>query len=585
MNATSDTLAALWSRALEAPPATPAFVAQEGRAWREVGWAEAGRTVDELAAGFLSLGVRTGDRVAILGRTRLEWTLCDWALIAIGAVSVPIYPTNPALECAYVLGNCGARFAICEDAGQQAKIGPAWHELEALEQVILIEGEPEEGAVGLAELGDRGRGLLADDPEAVARARAGIAAGDPLTIVYTSGTTGPPKGCVLGNRNYAAMVEAALAVDGLIEPGDRVLLHLPLAHTFARLVEFLAPAVHLTIAFCPDAGGIPQALRDVHPTLLPSVPRLYERFAGAIQAGIESESPRRQSLARWALRVGDRAAERRREGLGLPPVLAVEHAVADRLVLARIRGRLGGSLRLAISGGAPLPEEQARLFHSLGVPLLEGYGLTECTTAATFNRPARCRLGTVGPALDGVELRLAPDGEILIRGETVFAGYYRNEEATREVLTDDGWLRSGDVGAIDADGFLTITDRKKDLIVTAAGKNVSPQNLEAALEASPYVAQALVVGDRRPYLVALLALDEERVRRDAADDDAAGALVRRAVDEVNGARGRPEQVRRYAVLPRPFSLEEGELTPTLKLRRRVCEQHFHDLIEGLYRGT
>jgi long-chain acyl-CoA synthetase len=578
------TLAALWLRALEEAPPTPAFLVQEQGEWREVGWGEAGQSVEELAAGFLSLGVGRGDRVAILSRTRLEWTLCDWALIAIGALTVPIYPTSSALECGYILGNCRARFVICEDADQQAKVAPVRSELEALEQLILLEGEPGAGSVSLPALRERGRTLLAADPDAVARVRADIGEADLLTIVYTSGTTGPPKGCVLTNRNYFAMVEMVRRVEGLIKPGDCALLYLPLAHTFARLVQFLGAGAHLTIAFCPDVAGIPQALRKVRPTILPSVPRLYERLAAAIRAGIEDERPLKGALGRWALQVGYRASACRREGRRFSPVLVLEHAFADRLVLARVRRRLGGRLRVAISGGAPLAEELAEFFHALGLSVLEGYGLTECTTAATFNRPDRYRLGTAGPPLEGVELRIADDGEILIRGDNVFPGYYHDEEATGEVLTEDGWLRSGDLGAVDADGFLTITDRKKDIIVTAAGKNVSPQNIETALEASPYISQALVVGDGRPYLVALLSLDDDQLRRVVQDEEDVLGLLEQAVAEVNSRRGRVEQVRRFAVVPRPFSQEESELTPTLKLRRRVCEQHFRDEIERLYAG-
>ena len=581
---TMSTLAALWSRALAQAPATPAFLAQEAGAWREVGWEEAGRSVDELAAGFLTLGIGPGERVAILSRTRLEWTLCDWALIAIGALPVPLYPTSSALECSYVLGNCGARMVVCEDAEQEAKVAPVRRELEALERLILIDGDGGPETLRLAELRARGRALLAAKPHALEGVRSEIGEDDPLTIVYTSGTTGPPKGCLLTNRNYASMVEMVRRVEGLIEPGDRVLLHLPLAHTFARLVEFLGAAAHMTIGFCPDAAGIPRALREVRPTILPSVPRLYEKLAAAIRAGIGERRAPGRALARWALDAGARAGACREQGLRLPPRLAVELAVADRLVLGRVRARLGGSLRVAISGGAPLGEELARFFLSLGLPLLEGYGLTECTTAATLNRPGRFRLGSAGPALEGVELRLARDGEIELRGENVFACYYRDEEATRAAFTEDGWLRTGDLGALDADGFLTITDRKKEIVVLSSGRNLSPRNAEAALEASPYIAQACVVGDRRPYLAALLALDDDALARDARDEEEALALVERAVAEANRSRSRDERVRRFAVVPRPFSEEAGELTPTLKLRRRVCEQHYRAEIEQLYAG-
>ena len=578
------TLAAVWSDAVAEAPATPAFLVPGRDGWREVSWEDAGRCVEEIAAGLLALGIRRGERVAILARTRPEWTFCDWALIAIGALPVPIHPTSSALECGYVLGNCGARVLICEDATQEAKVAPARSELEALEQLILIEGEPGLGALALDELRERGRQLLASDPGAVERAGAAVREEDPLTIVYTSGTTGPPKGCVLTNRNYAAALEAVRGVEGLIEPGDCVLLHLPLAHSFARLVEFVAAAGGLTIAFCPEPAQIPDALREVRPTLLPSVPRLYERLAVAIRAGLEERRGVRLRLAGWAVRVGYRTSGRREQGRRFTVVLALEHVLAERLVLARVRTRLGGRLRIAVSGGAPLPKETARFFDALGIRLLEGYGLAECASVATFNRPARSRPGSVGLPLEGVELLIAADGEILIRSETVFAGYYRDEEATREALSEDGWLRSGDIGDLDGDGFLTITGRKKEIIVTAGGDNVSPQNIELALEATPYVAQAFVLGDRRPYLVALLALDEEAVRRSALGKDEARSLVEQAIAEVNRTQGRAAQIRRFAVVDRPFSEQQSELTPTLKLRRHVCEEHFHDEIERLYGG-
>jgi len=576
------TVSDLWRSAVAAPPSRAAFLVEEDAGWREMGWVEAGLVVDELAAGFLSLGVRAGDRVSILSRSRLEWSLCDWALISIGAIVVPIYPTSSALECAYILGNSGARFVVCEDAEQHAKLVPVRRELEALEQIVLVEGAAAgDDSIDVPGLREHGRVLLSERPTAVEEERERIGEDDVLTIVYTSGTTGPPKGCVLTQRNYRAMVDAVQRVDGLLEPGDVTVLYLPLAHTFARLVEFLGPAAGLAIAFCPDPLGVPDALTSVRPTIFPSVPRLYERVRASVEASFdEARGGRRRAIA-WALRVGSRTSKRRRAGWRYSPGLALEHALADRLVFSKVRARLGGRLRVAISGGAPLGKEVAEFFATLGILILEGYGLTECTTAATLNRPKGYRLGTVGPALDGVELRIAPDGEILIRGEIVFQGYYRDDEATRSVL-EGGWLASGDIGEIDADGFVTITDRKKDIIVTAGGKNVSPQNIEAALRASKCVSEALVVGDRRPYLVALLALDHEKVGKAAKTEEEVRALIEGVVAEVNRGRGRVEQIRRFAILPRDFSQERSELTPTLKVRRRVCEQHFREEIERLY---
>ena len=567
------TISALWSRAVAEARPRPAFMVEGAGRWASVGWEEAGRRVDELAAGFLALGVRPGDRVAILGRTRLEWVLTDFALISIGAVVVPVYPAATPADRRHVLSHSGTRLLVCEDAaGREGILGLPG--LARLERVLTMDDSDDD----LAGLGERGRLRLRDDPGAVGRARAAVREGDLLSLVYTSGTTGPPKGCMLTHRNYAAMVELAGGVPGLALPGDLALLHLPLAHVFARLIPFLGAAVGFTIAFCPDAARLAVALRTVRPTLLPSVPRVFEAMHAAVLRDLERGRPVRRRLARAALGAGREAARRRREGGRPGPWLSLRLRLADRLVLSRIRGRLGGRLRHAVSGGARLPPEVAELFDALGVPVLEGYGLTECTTVAAVNTPARHRAGTVGPPLPGVEVRLAPDGEIMVRGETVFAGYYRDEEATRECLDEEGWLSTGDVGFLDADGFLTITDRKKDIIVTSDGHNVSPQRVEAALRASPCVSEALVVGHGRPYLVALLAPDAEGVR---ASRDARGALAE-VVAGVNRSAGPAERVRAFAILPRELRAEEGEITPTLKVRRHVCEDHFRDLIASLY---
>jgi long-chain acyl-CoA synthetase len=314
----------------------------------------------------------------------------------------------------------------------------------------------------------------------------------------------------------------------------------------------------------------------VSPTVFPSVPRVYEKVHTAVAAKFEEATGLRRRLIDWALGVGRRVSELRQRGATVPAWLALQHRVADRLVYAKVKDRLGGRLRIGISGGAPLAKNVIEFFHALDVLVLEGYGLTECTTAATVNRPDRFRFGTVGPTLPGVELKIAEDGEVLIRTETVFAGYYKDEAATREVLGEDGWLRSGDIGELDVDGFLTITDRKKDILVTAGGKNIAPQNLENALKTSPLISQALIVGDRRPYVTALITL-EPSVPRAGAE-----AKIQAVVDDVNRDVSRFEQIKRFAILPRDFSAEDGELTPTLKLKRRVCQEHFEAEIEQLY---
>lgn len=572
----------MWRRAVEEDRAYPAFLVRSEGGWRPVTFAEAAAAVDEIAGGFLALGVERGAKVAILSRTRLEWTLVDYALASVGAVSVPIYPTSSAIEAAYILGNSGARAVVCEDAEQYAKVAPVRSDLEALSHLVAIDAAPGR-AIPLDELRAKGRRLLTDRPDAVASTRAGVREDDLLTIIYTSGTTGPPKGCLLAQRHFAAMVEAIGSVPGLFAPPDRVLLHLPLAHNFGRLVQYAGAGVGYTVAHCPETADVPRALLEVRPTILPTVPRLYEKLALEFERRLEEARGLRRHLARFAVSAGRRATALRQEGRRLSLGLALQHALARRLVYAKVQARLGGALRIAISGGAPLSPRVAELLHALDIPVLEGYGLTECTTASHLNRPARFRLGTVGLPLPGIETRVAADGEILLRGETVFLGYHGDERATREALDEEGWLHTGDIGSIDADGFLTITDRKKDIIITAGAKNISPQNIENALRASRYIAEALVVGDRRPYLTALLALDEDELGRDAHSDAERQALIERAVADVNRNLGRPEQIKRFAVLDRAFSATLGELTPTLKLRRRVCEEHFRDVIEELYR--
>jgi long-chain acyl-CoA synthetase len=446
----------------------------------------------------------------------------------------------------------------------------------------------------LDSLRERGRNYAASNPSALEEATAAISEDDLFTYIYTSGTTGPPKGCMIAHRNYYEMCAAVGRMQSLLVGGDTVLLYLPLAHNFGRLVHLLGPYLGYTIAFCPDPLRVGDVLPEVRPTVLPSVPRVFEKVHTAVVAKFDEATGVKRRLIDWALPVGRRVSVLRQQRESPPPLLALQHRIADKLVYSKVKARLGGRLRAAVSGGAPLAKEIAEYFHALDILILEGYGLTECTTACAANRPDRFRFGTVGTAMPGFELKIADDGEILIKGPTIFGGYYKDEESTRAVLTEDGWLRSGDVGELDEDGFLTITDRKKDIIVTAGGKNVAPQNLENELKFSRYVSQALVVGDRRPYIVALVTLDEPELRTWATAQGLDGDLatlvqhesVRKLVEEVvqgvNAERSRFEQIKRFAVLPRDFSAEHDEVTPTLKLRRRMCEQHFKEEIERLY---
>jgi long-chain acyl-CoA synthetase len=560
------TIASLWGRARGRTGT--AYLTERDGSWEEMSWTEAADAVDEIANGLLSLGVGKGDAFGILGRTKLEWVLFDYALGSIGAIGAGIYPSLPPKDCAYVLDHSDAVGVFIEDDEQRAKIEAERENLPKLSHVLDY--------AGLDDLRARGREHASANPGALEQARSAVGEEDVFTYIYTSGTTGPPKACMITNRNYYSMVGAVDDVPEFIGPDDLILLYLPLAHNFGRCLHLLAGYVGCSIAFCPDPTQVGEFAVQVKPTVLPSVPRVFEKVHTAVQTSFDEATGLKRKLIDWALRVGKRVSELKQAGEPVPTGLAVQHRLADRFVYAKVKGKLGGRLRLPISGGAPLAKEIAEFFHTIDILIIEGYGQTECTTASNVNMPTRFRFGTVGPAIPGIEVRTAEDGEVLVRGPNLFAGYYKDEGATRAVVDDDGWLRTGDVGVIE-DGFLTITDRKKDIIVTAGGKNVSPQNIENELKASKYVSQALVIGDRRPFLTALITLDEA-----AQGLSNPQRLIQEVVDEVNRDKASFEQVKRFAIPPRDFTAEDDEVTPTLKLKRKVVAEHFADEIEALY---
>jgi long-chain acyl-CoA synthetase len=558
----SRTASALWRRAVAENGTTPAYLEEREDGWQEVSWPAAGERVAALSRALLAHGVRRGDAVAVLSRTRLEWILLDWAIMSIGAVVVGLYPTNTASECAYILGHSEAVLAFAEDELQGDKLASVREGLTSLREVVCFADLPafeEEGRTAPAAPVEE---ILEDDL---------------ATLIYTSGTTGPPKGCMLTHKN---LVTAAVAVKSHLEAAtDTVLLFLPMAHSFARIAHQSVAFHGATLALCTDVTRVPEALAAVRPTILPAVPRVYEKIHANTLGEIERAGGAKRAIGRWAIAVGGRSSRLRRAGRPVPASLRAQERLADRLVFSKVRERLGGRLRLGISGAAPLGVDVLEFFHSLRMLVIEGYGLTETSSSLSVNDPDDYRFGTVGRAVDGCEIKLAEDGEILTRSDTVFAGYFKDPEATAAAFTADGWFRTGDVGVIDADGYVTITDRKKDLIITAGGKNIAPQNLENALKASRFISQALVVGDRRPYVTALITLDWDEVGSDGRDPQ---TLVQEIVDGVNLDRVRVEQIKRFTILPRDFSQEEGEVTPTLKLRRKIVHEHFADEIEQLY---
>jgi long-chain acyl-CoA synthetase len=561
------TIANLWRDAVAAGHPDPAYLHELDGEWREVPRAEAAGAVEELANGLLALGVRKGDAFAILGRTTLQWALFDFALGLVGAVGAPIYSSSSPRDVRYVLEHSEAVGVLVEDNEQLAKVeGFGGH-------VITF--------AGLDDLRARGRAFAQEHPGELDARADSIDEDDLFTFIYTSGTTGPPKACMIRHRNYYEMVRKSDEMeDRLLQPGDVMLLYLPLAHNYGRLLHLSAAYHGYTLAFLPDPLRAAVALPHVRPTIFPSVPRVYEKIHAAVVAGFEERTGVERRIVDWALGVGRRVSKLRQAGRPVPPLLAAQHRLADRLVYSKVKERLGGRLRVANAGGAPLSREIAEFFHAIDILVLEGYGLSEVTTAATVNRPSAFKFGTVGRPLPGVELRLAEDGEILIRSNSVFAGYYHDEEATRATLDEEGFVHTGDVGHIDEDGYLVITDRKKDIIVTAGGKNVAPQNLENELKAHRVISQALVVGDRKPYIAALVTLDEEATN--GLSPDAANAAVQEAVDAVNAERSRYEQIKRFTIVPREFSAAHDEVTPTLKLKRNVILDHFADDLAALY---
>ncbi len=548
----------------------PALQYRAGGGWEQQTFAELGNDVHDLALGLVA-NVEPGDRVCILGETRPEWTRAGLAVLAAGAVVVPIYATSSREECAWVIEDSGARLVICENAAAAARIAS----LEVSVRIVTM--EPVDGYDALADLAVAGREA---DPAELDRRRAAVQPDDIAVVIYTSGTTGRAKGCVLTHRNWLRIGELTEEMN-IVRRADVVYLFLPLAHVFAQMTQFACVSIGATLVFWGgDVSRIVPELAEVRPTFLPSVPRIFEKVHAAVTASLDP------AVVQQAVAVGLQVRALRQRGEPVPAELAAGFEQLEPL-FARVQAVFGGRLRQALSGAAPIAKEVVEFFHAAGVPVLEGYGLTETTGVGTVNTITDFRPGSVGRATPGVELRLAEDGEIEMRGPHVFAGYWNNTSATAETIAD-GWIRTGDLGALDADGFVTITGRKKDIIVTAGGKNISPANLENDLRQSPWISHAVVYGDRRPYPVALITLDPDTVPAWAAahgvevSSDAVRSLIGGVVDAVNERYSKASQLKRFAILPGDLSVESGELTPSLKIKRRVVSENHADVIESLY---
>lgn len=561
----------------------PALQVKLDGQWRQESFAELATTVRDLSAGLVLHGVEQGERVCVLAQTRPEWTKVALAVLAAGGVLVPIYASSSRQECAWVIGNSGASLVVCEGADEVERVESLTDLLEVVPPIIAMtdcDGE----AVTIAELGRQGAAAGGD--EELDRRRAAVQVDDPAVIIYTSGTTGPPKGCVLTHRNWIRIGELTEELS-YIRYGDAVYLFLPLAHVFAQMVQFACVSIGATLVYWGgDMTRIVAEVGEVKPTFLPSVPRIFEKLHAAIAAGLPPEA------VAQATRVGLAVRSMQRRGEDVPAETMAAFEALEPLY-AKVRAIFGGRLRQALCGGAPISKDVLEFFHAAGVPVLEGYGLTETTGIGTVNTVDSFKAGSVGVPTPGVELRLMADGEIEMRGPHVFAGYWADPGATAHTVVD-GWLRTGDLGVVDDDGFVRIVGRSKDIIITSGGKNVSPANLENDLRHSPWISQALVYGDRRPYLVALVTLDDDMIRAwAAAHGVVAGpgglseapevrALVQEVVDQVNDRYARVEQIKRFAILPRDLSQEEGELTPSLKVKRKVVHDRHLDLISALY---
>jgi len=568
----------------------PAIAYKDGETWVRRSFLEVEETVRRLALGLADLGVAKGDKVSILGNTRPEWTYFDFAALSIGAVVVPIYQTNSPEECQYVLENSDAKVVVVEDDEQIEKIRAVRDRLPLLEQVVRMTGQSED-AISLEDLAARGGA----DAAAWERLWSAVSPADVCTFIYTSGTTGPPKGCVITHGNYRAMLDM-VNTTSVIEGEDVTYLYLPLAHSFALLIQLGSFDLGATIAYWErDPLKIMPNLAELSPTYFPSVPRIFEKIYTTATSAMEKEGGLKKAIFDWAIRVGGKMREAERSGRKAGFLLRKQYEFADKKVLSKIRGLFGGKLRLAVSGAAPINPDILRFFDAAGVLVLEGWGMTETSTAATISTPDDFKIGTIGKPFPGCEVRIAEDGEILVKGPNVFQGYYKNDEATRETIVD-GWLHTGDLGEIDPDGFIRITGRKKDIIITAGGKNITPANLENEIKQHPLVSQCVVVGDRRPYLVALVTLDPEEAvayaKEHGLPEDpaqlAANGDVRAAIEahlaKVNEKFARVEQVKKIAILPHDLSQESGELTPTLKVKRAVVADKHQDEIEKLYAG-
>jgi long-chain acyl-CoA synthetase len=574
-------------------------------AWHDVSYAQLADVVQEIALGLIDVGIEPGERLCILGNTRPEWSYADMAATSAGAVVVPIYQTNSPEECLWVISDSAACAIICEDEEQLEKIAAIREQIPGLRTVIVIDPPSEDAiakgpseavraldAISLDEVRERGRSHAIEELET---RRAAVRGEDPFTFIYTSGTTGPPKGCVLTHGNYRAIIDM-IGEAGEIQSDEVIYLYLPLAHSFALLIQLAVFDLGGTLAyFGGDTKQIVPELMEVKPTYLPSVPRVFEKIYTLAHGAIEAQGEEERARAEAAIKLGVKVRDMMNRGEAVPEELQTPFEEADEQLFKNVRAIFGGNIRHATSGAAPIAREILEFFWACGIPVLEGYGMTETATAATVSTVENHRFGTVGRALPGVELKIADDGEILVKGPNIFDGYHNNADASFGAV-EQGWLHTGDLGSVDEDGYLSITGRKKDIIITAGGKNLTPANIENDLKQCRWISQAVMHGDQRPYPVVLITLDEEEMPIFAGEHelpsdipslakcDEVRTMIQQEIDRANTKYAQVEQVKKFAILDHDLSQATGELTPTLKVKRNVVNEKYAGLFDALYAG-
>jgi len=577
-------------------PNGEAYRYRVGEDWTSLSWAQTRDRVFDLAAGLVDLGVQPQQRVAIAATTRIEWVLADLAVLCAGAATTTVYPSTTALDVAYILGDSDSVVLFAENAEQAEKALD--QDLPALKAVVLFDGthapSGDVQALTLDELATRGKARLASEPDVIDNRIAGCGPEDLATLIYTSGTTGRPKGVRLVHDNWTYEGKAVAAL-GILTPNDVQYLWLPMSHVLGKMLSALQLELGFASAIDGDLSKIVENLGAVKPTFMGGAPRIFEKVRAKVTLTAQGAGGPKAKIFDWAIGVGIAGSRVRQLKKQPGRLLALKLAIADRLVFGTIRERLGGRIRFFVSGSAALSREVAEWFDAVGMPILEGYGLTESSAAAAVNLPNDIRIGTVGPALPGSEFRIAEDGEIMLRGGGVMRGYHKNPEATAEVLTDDGWFHTGDIGELN-DGYLTVTDRKKDLIKTSGGKYVAPQKVEVIFKAeTPWASQIVIHGEGRKFVSALITLDPEMIVEWAGEHDLAGRtpeqlakepavyeLIKEHVDTLNAQLERWETVKKFVILPHDLTIENGEMTPSMKVRRKVVEKKYMAELDTLY---